>query len=74
MTMFFRNSVSTRHITRWFLILVVIAAYVALASVAGGQTRAIRPGDPSPDFADPPTSVPQDAPGQYGDGSPSPEQ
>ena len=72
--MFFRTHVSTRHITRWFLILVVVAAYVALASVAGGHTRAQRPGDPSPDFADPPTSVPQDAPGQYGDGSTSPEQ
>jgi hypothetical protein len=71
-----RNSVSTRLITRWFMILVVVAAYVALASVAGGHTRAQRPGDPSPDFADPPTSVPQDAPGQYGDGdeSTSPEQ
>jgi len=74
--MFFRNPVSTRLIARWFLMLVVVAAYVALASVAGGHTRAQRPGDPSPDFADPPTSVPQDAPGQYGDGdeSTSPEQ
>jgi hypothetical protein len=64
--------VPTRHRIRWFAVAFVVALYVVIASVAGGHTRADRPGDPTPDFADPPTSVPTDAPGRYGDGSTEP--
>jgi Cu/Ag efflux pump CusA len=67
-----RDLVKTRHRTRWLVFAVLVVMYVVLASVAGGHTRAVRPGDPTPDFADPPTTIPQDAPGQYGDGSTEP--